>query len=243
MTASMPPPHSASVSELLETAAQLFRATLLKCLPMAMLAVLCSQLANVYWIATGHAISFSARHDGNYALLSVLGAAFELWLISAMMLRQRAVALAAPVHAVAELRAAWQRLPSILGCALLGLLSVAVGLLLIGPGVFLLICYVVALPVVLFEGLTPYRALVRSVRLIRRLWWKTLASCVFALLGFVVCALVFAAIIGVLAGLLAGNGPAFQAIQSASSVALGALFFVFLSALVLAIHSAASSSA
>jgi hypothetical protein len=236
MTASMPPPHSASVSELLETATQLFRATLLKCLPMAMLAVLCSQLANVYWIATGHAISFSVKHDGNYALLSVLGAAFEMWLISAMMLRQRAVALAAPVHAVAELRAAWQRLPSILGCALLGLL-------LIGPGVFLLICYVVALPVVLFEGLTPYRALVRSVRLIRRLWWKTLASCVFALLGFVVCALVFAAIIGVLAGLLAGNGPAFQAIQSASSVALGALFFVFLSALVLAIHSAASSSA
>jgi len=102
---------------------------------------------------------------------------------------------------------------------------------------------VVALPVVLFEGLTPYRALVRSVQLIRRLWWKTLAACVFALLAFVVCALVFAAIIGVLAGVLAGNGPAFQAIQSASSVALGALFFVFLSALALVIHSAASSSA
>jgi hypothetical protein len=243
MTASMPPPHSASVSELLATAAQLFRATLLKCMPLAMVAVLCSQLANVYWIATGHTISFSARHDASYALLSVLGTAIELWLISAMMLRQRAVVLGAPIHAAAELRAAWRRLPALLGCVLLGAASVVLGLLLIVPGVFLLICYVVALPVVLFEGLAPYAALVRSVRLIRRVWWKTLAACVFALLAFVVCALVFAALVGVFAGVLTGNGPAFEAIQTASSVALGALFFVFLSALALVLHSAASSSA
>jgi hypothetical protein len=59
----------------------------------------------------------------------------------------------------------------------------------------------------------------------------------------VVCAIVIAAIIEVLAGLLAGNGPVFEAIQTASSVALYALFFVFLSAMALAIHSAASSSA
>ena len=244
MTASVPPPHSASVSELLATAAQLFRATLLKCMPLAMVAVLCSQLANVYWIATGHIISFSARHDSSYTLLSVLGTAIELWLISAMMLRQRAVVLGAPVHAAAELRAAWRRLPSLLGCVLLGAGSVALGgLLLIAPGVFLLICYVVAMPVVLFEGLAPYAALVRSVRLIRPVWWKTLAACVFALLAFVVCALVFAALVGVFAGVLTGNGPAFEAIQTASSVALGALFFVFLSALALVLHSAASSSA
>ena len=180
MTASVPPPHSASVSELLATAAQLFRAT----------------------------------------LLSVLGTAIELWLISAMMLRQRAVVLGAPVHAAAELRAAWRRLPSLLGCVLLGAGSVALGgLLLIAPGVFLLICYVVAMPVVLFEGLAPYAALVRSVRLIRPVWWKTLAACVFALLAFVVCALVFAALVGVFAGVLTGNGPAFEAIQTASSVA------------------------
>jgi hypothetical protein len=243
MTASQPPPNSASVGVLLETAAQLCRATLLKCMPLAMLAVLCSKLANVYWIASGHQIGFGAQHDLNFALLSLGGAALELWLISAMMLRQRAVALGAPVQVVSELRAALRRLPSIFGCTILAALSVAVGLLLIAPGVFLLICYVVALPVVLFEGRSPYEALLRSVRLIRPVWWKTLASCVFAFLAFVVCAIVIAAIIEVLAGLLAGNGPVFEAIQTASSVALYALFFVFLSAMALAIHSAASSSA
>jgi hypothetical protein len=243
MTASPPPPNSASVSDLLATAAQLFRATLLKCMPLAMLAVLCSKLASVYWITMGHQPGFGAWLDLNYVLLSLVGTAIELWLISAMMLRQRAVALGAPVYVVAELRAALRRLPSIFGCTLLGGLSVAIGLLLLAPGVFLMICYVVALPVVLFEGRAPYGALVRSVQLIRPIWWKTLAACVFAFLGFVVCALVFAAIIEVLAGLLAGSGPAFEAVQTASSVALFALFFVFISALALAIHSAASSSA
>jgi hypothetical protein len=237
-------PHNASVSALLESTALLFRATVLKCLPLGMLAVLCAQLANVYWLASGHPIHFRAQHDANYILLSVLGTVIELWLLAAMMLRQRAVALGAPLRLAAELRAAMVRLPSILGSVLLIIVSVAVGfVLLIAPGVFLLICYLIVLPVVLFEGLAPYGALLRSVRLLRPLWWRALATCVFALLAFVVCALVFAAIISVLAGLLAGNGPALEAIEAASSVALGALLFVFLSALALVLHSVASSSA
>src|ERR1700722_5094585 len=244
MSASAPPPHNASVSALLESTAQLFRATVLKCLPLGMLAVLCAHLANVSWLATGHPSPFRAQPDANYIVLSVLGTVIELWLLGAMMLRQHAVALGAPLRLAAELRAALVRLPSILGSVLLIIPGVAVGLmLLIGPGVFLLICYLVVLPVVLFEGLAPYAALLRSVRLLRPLWWRALATCVFALLAFVVCALVFAAIISVLAGLLAGNGPALEAIEAASSVALGALLFVFLSALALVLHSAASSSA
>ena len=244
MSASAPPPHSASLSALLESTTQLFRATVLKCLPLGMLAVLCAQLANVYWIATGHPIRFSARHDLNYALLSVLGTVIELWLIGAMMLRQRAVVLGAPLRLAAELRAALVRLPSMLASVLLAILSVAVGLvLLIAPGVFLLICYMIVLPIILFEGLGPYAALLRSVQLLRPLWGRSLAAFVFALLAFMVCALAFAAVISVLAGLLAGNGPALEAIETASSVALGALLFVFLSALALVLHSAASSSA
>ena len=101
----------------------------------------------------------------------------------------------------------------------------------------------ILLPIILFEGLGPYAAVRRSVRLLRPLWGRSLAAFVFALLAFMVCALAFAAIISVLAGLLAGNGPALEAIETASSVALGALLFVFLTALALVLHSAASSSA
>ena len=57
----------------LATAAQLFRASLLKCLPMGMVAVLCAQLPNIYWMATGRTLSFTAEYDANYDALAVLG--------------------------------------------------------------------------------------------------------------------------------------------------------------------------
>jgi len=80
MTASRPPPGGASVSDLLATAAQLFRASLLKCLPMGMVAVLCAQAANIYWMATGHVLSFTADYDTNYQLLAIAGIAVVIGL-------------------------------------------------------------------------------------------------------------------------------------------------------------------
>jgi len=244
MTASRPPPGGASVSDLLATAAQLFRASLLKCLPMGMVAVLCAQAANIYWMATGHVLSFTADYDSNYQLLAIAGIAVELWLLGAMMLRQRAVVLGAPILSGAELRVALRRLPVILASVLLAGFSVVIGLLaLILPGVFLMVCYLALLPLVLFDGLGPLAAALRSVRLLRPLWWKALAACVILMLLFVIGGLVVAAIVGVIAELLAGNSSAFAAVETAITVAYGALFLVFLSALMLVIHSAASSSA
>jgi hypothetical protein len=259
MTASMPPPRAASVSDLLQTAVRLFRATLPKCLPFAMVAVLLAQLPAIYWIATGHQVSLKVPEDATYEALSLLGLIFEIWLMASMMLRQRAIISAAPVHAVAELNAALQRLPVLLLTFLLGLLSVAAGpllaitllpgilkfiaaTLLMVPGIFLLVCYTVALPVALFEPVGPYSALVRSVQLIRPVWWKTLAALVIASLAMVVCLVAFAAVIGIVA-LLVQQGPAFTAIQTASFVGLFAVVFVFFSALALVLHSAASNSA
>lgn len=244
MTASMPPPGGASVSNLLATASQLFRASLLKCLPMGMVAMLCAQSANIYWRASGHVLSFTANYDTNYNLLNIAGIAVELWLLGAMMLRQRAVVLRAPILPGAELRVAFRLLPAILASSLLAGFSVIAGLLaLILPGVFLMVCYLALLPVVMFEGLGPVAAVLRSVQLMRPLWWKALASCVIIMLLFVIGALVVAAVIGVIAELLSGNGAAFAAVETAITVAFSALFFVYLSALMLVLHSAASSSA
>ncbi len=116
-------------------------------------------------------------------------------------------------------------------------------LLLIVPGVYLAVCYLVLAPVVLFEQARPGVALIRSVQLMRPLWWRALAALVIATLLFLFGAFICVAIIGVVAGVLAGNGPAFVAIQTATAVAFGALFLVFLTALMLVLHSAANSSA
>jgi hypothetical protein len=60
---------------------------------------------------------------------------------------------------------------------------------------------------------------------------------------FVIGALVVAAVIGVIAELLSGNGAALAAVETAITVAFSALFLVYSSALMLVLHSAASSSA
>ena len=50
------------------------------------------ELPNFYWIASGHTLSFGMPTDTDYWLLASLASAVELWfIVSAMMLRQRAL--------------------------------------------------------------------------------------------------------------------------------------------------------
>ena len=244
MTASKPPRPDASVSNLLAAASQLFRATLLKCLPFAMMAVLCLEIPNLYWVASGHTLTFGLPSDTGYWLLAYPASAVTVFIVSAMMLRQRAFASGATIDSAAELAAAARRLPGILLGWILAQLSLFVGFtLLILPGIFLLVCYLVLLPVLLFEDLSAYAALVRCVQLVLPHWWKVLATIVIAVLVVLICTLAAAAVLGILAALLVGQGPVVQAIVAAVTVGVWAIGCVFFSALALTLHSAASSSA
>jgi len=244
MTASKPPRPDASVSNLLDAASQLFRATLLKCLPFAMVGVLCLEIPNFYWIASGHTLTFGMPSDTDYWLLALVASAATVFIVSAMMLRQRAFASGATIDFAGELAAAARRLPAILVSWILAQLSLFVGFtLLILPGIFLLVCYLVLLPVLLFENLNPYAALLRSVQLMRPHWWKALATLVIAVLVVLICTLAAAAVLSIVAALLGGQGSVVQAIVAAVTIGIWAIGCVFLSALALTLHSAASSSA
>jgi hypothetical protein len=244
MTASKPPRPVASVSSLLDAATELFRATLLKCLPFAMLGVLCLEIPNFYWVASGHTLEHGMPVDVRYWLLGFAASAVTLFIVSAMMLRQRAFASGAPVDTATELMAAGRRLPAIVLGWILAQLSLFVGFtLLILPGIFLLVCYLVLLPVLLFEKLNPYAALVRCVQLMLPHWWKVLATLVIAVLVVLICSLAAAAVLSIIAALLVGEGSAVQAIVAAVTVGIGAIGCVYFSALALTLHSAASSSA
>jgi hypothetical protein len=235
------PSPAGNVSYVLETATQLFRATLLKCLPLAMVVLLCAEVPNLYWLASGHPLAHGWPSDRTYWALSIIAAAVMLYVASAVMLQQRSLASGVRLSTVTALRAAARRLPSVLLTWVLAYLSLVVGLtLLILPGLFLFVCYLIMLPVVLFEQRNPYIVLVRCVLLIRPYWWKTLAALVIAILVVLVFVLAFGAILGILSAML--TGPAFQAIATACSIAFFAMVGVFFSALVLTLHSAAASS-
>ena len=96
------------------------------------------------------------------------------------------------------LRYAARRLHSILWVTFLGGLLAILGLvLLIVPGVYLYICFAVAVPVLLTEGAKGRRALGRSRQLVRGRWWPTFCVVV---LGAILVGIVQGALVG-LAGI------------------------------------------
>ena len=246
MTASKAPRRGQSVNELLGTAVSVFRATLLKCLPLAMIGVLCASAPNFYLRASGRLVEPGMKMptEPTYWLLMALGVVATLYIFSAMMLRQLYCSGGFAVNGRQELVVAARRLPSLVVAWVLMQVSLGVGFLLIVPGVFLFVCYLVLLPVILLEGqLNPLLALRRCIVLVKDNWWRTFAAFVIALLGTLVCFVAFSAFMGILHALLGGLGQAFEAIFAAAMVAAFAMAFVFYSALALVIHSSANSSA
>jgi len=222
---------------------QLFRVTLLKCLPLATIAVLCPYVPTLYWMATGHDFSHGLPKDVTYWVLYVIAAALTLFIASAVMLQQRSIALGVAFSSSTSLAAAARRLPALLVTWVLANLSLVAGfLLLVVPGVFLSVCYLVLVPVVLFERHNPYMALVRCVLLVRPQWWKILAALVITVVVMLAGLLVVGALLQILATLLAGEGPVAYAIAATGSLAISAVALALLDALMLTLHSALASS-
>jgi hypothetical protein len=245
MTASNAPRRGQSVAELLYTAMALFRATLLKCLPLAMVAVLGAEAPNLYWLATGHSLQQGLPQDPLWWWLAFGFSAVALYIFSAMMLRQVYFSGGFAVDVRQEFALAARRLPTLLGAWILMQVSLFVGLLaLVVPAVFLFVCYLVLLPVILLEGqLNPVLALHRCVVLVLPNWWRVCAAFVIALVTMLVCVIVVAALLQIVASMLAGSESLARAIIAAGTIAIGAAAIVFFSALALVIHSSANSSA
>jgi hypothetical protein len=261
MTASNVPRRGQSVNQILATSVSVFRATLLKCLPLAMIGVLFASVPNFYLRGTGWVPEqgLPVTTQPVYWWLLGLASVATLYMCSAMMLRQIYASGGFTVTGRQELAVAVRRLPSLLMTWLLMQLSLwfvvmigialsrwaqVLGLIMVVPGAFLFTCYLMLLPVILVEGqVNPVVAVRRCIALVLTNFWRIFASFVIALLATAICFIVFSAIMGILHTLFAGLGHAFEAISAAAMIAVFAMVFVFYSALTLVIHSSASSSA
>ena len=90
-----------------------------------------------------------------------------------------------------------RRLHSILWVTIFGTLIAVIGFFfLIVPGVYLYVCFAVAVPVLLTEGLKGRKALGRSRRLVRGRWWGTFGV---VFLGAILVSIVQGALVGLTA--------------------------------------------
>ena len=164
------PPLTAPVSDLLDAATVLFRMTLAKGMPVALFAMLLAAMPDVYWLTTGKPMDF--RHpplDPKFWALTAAGLVCYPLLAAMLMLRQRAMMDGGGPELRREATLALRRWPMLVIVNLLGGIAIFAGLLLlIGPGIYLLVCFLLLRPVVLFESAEPLQALLRCVRLVRR---------------------------------------------------------------------------
>ncbi len=247
MSASLLPPRSAEVGDIMAATMRVFRTTLPKCLPIAMLAILLVQLASLYWMSTGKPQGMFQPRDATFWILFVLG--FVAWqlLAAIIMLRQRSMV----AGRVPDLHSEWQlalpRWPLLLVTAVLSGAAMSLGLIaLLVPGIYLFVCFLLLRPVVLFEKVDPLRALERCIRLVRPRWIKFCAAAVIGTLMVVVCTLAAIAGLSLLVALLGGIGvkaAGVNALGAACVLGLLAVAAVYFSALWLALYSLASSSA
>jgi hypothetical protein len=234
------------VSEMLETAAQLFKHALLKCLPAMMVGALFAEAAEIYWLATGHAATPSLQtRDPAYYAIAIAGGCLYMLVAGAILLQLRALQGGAQRPWSDLFAASFARWPTLLLAWALASVGIALGLLaLIIPGIYLLVCLTPLLPVLMFEPLSAFDSLKRAIALTRTMWVKVLASLVIAMLVVFVCMIVAGAILALIR-VLSGqeSGPGGSALSTTFSLLVAAVAQVFFYSLTLVIYTSASASA
>jgi hypothetical protein len=248
-----PPSRPQSVGEILDSTFRIFRATVLKSLPYAALALIAGQIPNVYYLLTGGVQAIIAEsYSPLWWVLYCVGLVVSLMLWSAILLRQHAAATGDAAAGSAAFSTVLRRLPALV--LLWILITAAVGLCLLparafrppaeyGVGTALLIpaTYVTvalscAWAAFLLAGKGPLASLAYSWRLTSGSFWRL--SLIYSVALVVI--IVLYVLSGVLAAALAlpfahGDVAVITAVSTVVVVILGAIGTPFYSALALTV--------
>ena len=250
-----PPLKPRSFGELLDAVLQIFRLSLLKCLPYATLAIIAGQLSTFYYLSRGRLpvlASNGVADDPVGVTLYGVGTLIAVILWMALLRRQSGIAAGRPVTGSADLLDTLKRAPAIAAIALLGGAAIAVLMLpalalappyrtagmavMLAPAIYLAIALSLGLPALVLARKGVLASLAYSFRLVRGNWWRVAFIYVVGIaVIWTLCLLV--ATIGAMA--LAGNGAGdtaiARAITSAAVLAVAAIGLTFYSALTLAL--------
>jgi hypothetical protein len=146
-----PPERPLSIGEVLDLSFRIFRVSLLKCLPMAVAALLLQQLPNIYSLISGRSLAglLQAQHNGVWWLLYVIGWLTSTALWGAILVREYTIAAGQVGTAGDAIGVGVRRLPGMVGIAILVVLAIGAcfvpTLLLAGNKLALAVAVLVAL--------------------------------------------------------------------------------------------------
>ena len=233
-----PPPRPQSVAEVLDSGFRLFNASLFRCLPYSVMAMIAGQLASIYEIAAGRPLYLFGGGDPVWWVLYAIGVILTLGLWNAMMLRQIAIASGQPTSTSQELRLAVRRLPIVIALMVFWVAASALGLaLLIVPGLYVSVALVFAWPALVLKPMSIKEAVRYSLQLAHRNWWR--GTIVFTV-GITVLFVFYA--VGLVFALIAAPVVGVADVAVATSIAtrviatMGVFAEPFLCALLLAMY-------
>ena len=244
-----PPLKPRSLGELLDAVLQIFRLSLLKCLPYATVAIIAGQLSTLYYLSRGRLPVLDSNDPVGVALYGV-GTLIAVILWVAMLQRQSGIASGRPVTGSADLLDTLKRAPAIAAIALLAGAAVAVFMLpalalappyrtagialMLAPATYVAITLSFSLPALVLARKGVLSSLAYSFRLVRGNWWRVAAIYVVGIaVIWTLCVLVATIAAVALSDNGADDAAITRAITSAAVLAVAAIGLTFYSALTL----------
>lgn len=235
-----------------------FVRTLGRCLALALVAIVCSELPMLYLQVLGRPLDLrQPPEDPAFWALALAGLVGYQAAAGGLLLRQ--AALLGRGEPPPLLPAVARALPALLAgalatglcagmafAALQAARSLPLALLAVPAGAWLFVALLPMRPVAMLEATGPLRLLQRCVALARGQWLRFLATGLIALMVLLVCVVAAGALIDLVReGLVAARvaAPAVAALGAAVLLALDAVALVYLNSVWLALHAAAAHSA
>lgn len=231
------PPRPQSIGEVLDATFRIFQATLLKCVPYGLAAMLAAQAPNIHDLARGAPLRGFGANDAVWWGLYTTGTLATIVCFCAILLRQSSMLRGEPLSTRRELASLVRRLPGLVVITVASAAAVLLGLaLLVIPGLYLSVAFALVWPAFVIDRHGAVDALRIALRLVRRQWWHTAAVLT---IGFTIV-LVFVLGVTICAVALPFAGGADIAVVTAVTatvfVVMGAIAAPFFGALVTAVY-------
>jgi hypothetical protein len=211
---SIQPSQPQSIGGVLDTTFQLYKASVVKMIPLSLLAVIAGSPQSIYVFTQGGLANpgdpfamLNLMGSPGYWLATVLGAIASMWMISAAYLKVGAIGTGGDLGIGTALQRALPRLPTVILMVILFAIALTIGfVLLVIPCLILMVSLGLCFNTALFEGKGPVDALTESHRLVWGNWWRTAAILTVGFIIIFVIYLIAGMIIGVLAPVLILGG-------------------------------------
>jgi hypothetical protein len=211
---SMQPTQPQSIGGVLDTTFQLYKASVVKMIPLSLLMVIAGSPQSIYMFMRGGAgnpadpfAMLAMMQSPGYWLMALIGMIGSMWMLSAAYLKIGAIGTGGDLGVATAVTQALTRLPAIILMVILFGIALTIGLiLLVIPCLILMVSLGLCFNTALFEGKGPVDALSESHRLVWGNWWRTAAILTVGFIIIFVIYLIAGVIIGVLTPLLVLGG-------------------------------------